>query len=305
MLSTSHHRGRDEHAARPRPPAGSGRSSATPSGSASGSARGLSIEPEIGLLRTADGGCRARGQRGDARVHRPPAPAARARPGGDAAAGAPAEREVAASELDLRQTTAERIARRGRPVLADAGGGCSTSRSCATARQSARELLETTRRLIEADVQPAAELVQVEANLVAKETARIGGERAPLRGPPGPGPGDRPGAGADRRAAAALGSVPQSCRPTKCRPPTRRRRFVAAALERRADLRAARERRQGGRDPAARRRERPEAPARPGLHPQLLGAGGGDGRGSFFSPLYRNVPGASSSLSARSCRGRR
>ena len=41
-----------------------------------------------------------------------------------------------------------------------------------------RELLETTRRLVEADVTPAADLIQLEADLVFREASRIDSERA-------------------------------------------------------------------------------------------------------------------------------
>jgi outer membrane protein TolC len=72
--------------------------------------------------------------------------------------------------------------------------------------------------------------------------------------------------------------------------------FVTAALERRADLRAARERRNAA--------EVLLRAADDGLKPRLdlvwipsyTGLVQGTDPGSFFSPLYRNVPGASSSF---------
>jgi outer membrane protein TolC len=74
-------------------------------------------------------------------------------------------------------------------------------------------------------------------------------------------------------------------------------RFVAAALERRADLQAARERRDAS--------EILRRAADQGLKPQLdlvvtpsyTGLVEGTDPGSFFTPLYRNVPGASAAFS--------
>ncbi len=160
----------------------------------------------------------------------------------------------------------------------------------------ARDLVETTRKLIEADVTPAAELVQVEANLVSKETARIAGEgdlfeaRQSL--------GREIGLEADRIAALPLPAEPFPALPAAAAPPAAEApRFVRAALERRIDLQAARER--GGATEALRRAA--ENALRPQLDvvftPSYSGLVQGTDPGSFFSPLYRNVPGASSALS--------
>lgn len=205
-----------------------------------------------------------------------------------------AEREVAASELDLRQTTAERML----TVVSQYWQTRATVLNLEILQENedrARELLETTRKLIEADVTPAAELVQVEANLVAAEASRIGGERLLFEAQRDLGRE----IGLDRAGIAAL-PLPADPFPTVVAAAVSAAadsdRFVAAALERRADLRAARERRDAA--------EVLLRAADDGLKPRLdlvwipsyTGLVEGTDAGSFFSPLYRNVPGASSSF---------
>ena len=87
-----------------------------------------------------------------------------------------AERELAASGLDLRQTVAQRVL----VVASQYWQVIAAEHNLKVLRvneQSSRELLENTRKLIQADQVPPAELVQLEANLAAAESARIGGER--------------------------------------------------------------------------------------------------------------------------------
>ncbi|HYG62448.1 MAG TPA: TolC family protein [Thermoanaerobaculia bacterium] len=205
-----------------------------------------------------------------------------------------AEREVAASELDLRQTTAERML----AVVSQYWQTRAAALNLEILQENedrSRELLETTRKLIEADVTPAAELVQVEANLVAAEASRIGGERLLFEAQRDLGRE----IGLDRASIAALRlptdpfpTVPAAAVPAA----SNGERFVAAALDRRADLRAARERRNAA--------EVLLRAADDGLKPRLdlvwipsyTGLVEGNDAGSFFSPLYRNVPGASSSF---------
>ena len=79
---------------------------------------------------------------------------------------------------------------------------------------------------------------------------------------------------------------------TRCHSARRRRRFVAEALARRADLRAARERRRSLEILRRAAAERLEAAARPGGRAHLSGRLDGSDAGGFFSPLFRNVPGA-------------
>jgi outer membrane protein TolC len=206
-----------------------------------------------------------------------------------------AEREVAASALDLEQTTAERTF----AVVSQywvARAEVDNLEILRANEESARALLETTRKLIESDVTPAAELVQVEANLVAAETARIGGERALFE--------------AQRDLGREIGLEPSQIAslpfpadpfpvvaPSAVPSASGAQGFVAAALERRADLQAARERRESA--------EILLRAADDGLQPQLdlvwtpsyTGLVQGDQADAFLSPLYRNVPGASSLVS--------
>lgn len=255
---------------------------------------GLSIEPELELLRTDPSGVGAVNLGTFSFTLRQPLLRGR----GWTATAAPersAERQVAAGELDVRQVTAERILLVGTRYWQARAAALNLAVLRET-EERARELLETTRKLIEADVTPAAELVQVEANLVSKETARIGGERALFAARQDLGRE----IGLDRAAIAALPipsdpfpAVPASSVPR----PEDADRFVTAALRRRADLLAARERR--GASEILRRA------ADNGLKPQLdlvltpsyTGLVEGTDPGSFFSPLYRNVPGASASFS--------
>ena len=215
-----------------------------------------------------------------------------------------AERQVFASELDLRQTTAERAL----AVVSQYWLARAALLNLAVLEESerrARELLETTRKLIEADVTPAADLVQVEANVVAKETARIGGEQdlfearqalgreiglpperiAGLPLPSDPFPVVL--ASAVPIAAVAAGGAEGADGPG----------WIARALERRADLQAARERRNAAEIllKAADNSLKPQLDLV--FTPSYSGLVQGAGTETFFSPLYRNVPGAGSLLS--------
>ncbi len=256
---------------------------------------GLSIEPQLELLRSEDAGAGPAANLGTF-AFQVRQPLLRGR--GRAATAAPelsAEREVAASELDLRQTTAARTL----AVVAQYWQTRAAVLNLEVLRASekgSRELLETTRRLIEADVTPAADLVQVEANLVAKETARIGGERSLFEARQDL--GRELGLETSRIAVLPFPSDPFPVVPASAvPPPAEEREFVTAALERRTDLQAARERRQGT--------EILLRAAGNALKPQLdlvftpsySGLVRGADASSFVSPLYRNVPGASSSLS--------
>lgn len=254
---------------------------------------GLSIEPELELLRTDETGAGAFNVGTFSFTVRQPLLRGRGRTA-TAAAERSAERQVAASELDVRQVTAERML----TVASRYWEARAAVLNLAILRETedrSRELLETTRKLIEADVTPAAEVVQVEANLAAKEAARIGGERTLFAARQSLGRE----IGLDRPAIAAL---PLPSDPFPALAPSAAElseidRFVAAALERRADLQAARERRSAS--------EILRRAADIGLRPQLdlvltpsyTGFVEGTDPASFFSPLYRNVPGASAELS--------
>lgn len=205
-----------------------------------------------------------------------------------------AEREVAASVLDVAQTTAERVlvmvsqywAARARALDLEILEASETS---------ARELLDTTRRLVEADQVPAAELVQLEANLAAKESTRIGGERAlfAARQDLGREIGLEPA----RIAALPLPVDPfPEVRPEEVPPPSAAGPFIATALRRRSDLRAARERKSGA--------EILLRAADDALKPRLdllfvptwFGVVDGGAAGDYLGALGRDVPGAGASL---------
>jgi outer membrane protein len=205
-----------------------------------------------------------------------------------------AEREVAASALDVEQTTAERVL----TVVSQywtARARVLDLEILAASEASSRELLETTRRLVEADQIPAAELVQLEANLASKESSRIGGERAlfAARQDLGREIGLEPA----RIAALPFPADPfPAVQPAEVPPPAEAGRFIDAALRRRADLRAARERKSGAEillraadDALKPRLDLLFVPAWTGL------VQGGD-TGDYFSSLGRNVPGAGASL---------
>lgn len=257
---------------------------------------GFSIAPELELVRTED----LSGAPGSVNVgtfsftFRQPLLRGRGRTA-TAAPELSAERQVAASELDLRQTTSERAR-----VVADqywrTRAALLDLEILQESEARARELLETTRKLIDADVTPAADLVQVEANVVAKETSRIGGERALFEARQAL--GREIGLTPERAAGLPLPSdafpaVTASALPAG----TEGARWIAWALERRADLQATRERRSA----AEILRRAAESSLQPQLDliftPSYSGLVEGTGTGTFFSPLYRNVPGASSSLS--------
>jgi outer membrane protein TolC len=250
---------------------------------------GFGLEPGLELLRTDAGGPGAVNLGTFSLTLRQPLLRGRGRTA-VAASELSAERNVAAGELDLRQVTAER-------VLAVASQYWLTRAAALNlgvlreTEDRARGLLETTRRLIEADVTPAAELVQVEANLAAKEAARIGGERDLFEARQSLGRE----IGLDRAAIAALElpsdafpALPSAAAPGAAE----ENRFVTAALERRADLLAARERRSAAEILLRAGGNGLEPQLDAVLTPSYSGLVAGNGPGSFFSPLYRNVPGA-------------
>jgi outer membrane protein TolC len=257
---------------------------------------GFSVEPELQLTRTEEGaaGAGAANLGTVAFTLRQPLLRGRGREV-NAAPERSAERQVAASELDLRQTTSERAL----TVISQYWQARAALLNLEILRESeerARDLFETTRKLIEADVTPAADLVQVEANVVAKETARIGGERAFFeeRQTLGREIGLEP----ERIAALPYPSDPfPTVSPSAVPSAADHRHWITRALERRADLRAAQERRSAAEflRKAAGNALKPQVDLL--FTPSYSGLVQGGGAGSFFSPLYRNVPGASSVFS--------
>src|SRR5215203_2457643 len=236
---------------------------------------GFSIEPDLQLTRTAGSDPGAVNLGTVALTLRQPLLRGRGR----AATAAPelsAERQVAASELDLRQTTSERAL----TVIAQywqARAGHLNLEILEESEARARDLLETTRKLIEADVTPAADLVQVEANVVAKETARIGGERDLFE--------------ARQALGREIGLPPESIA-TLPVPVDRFPIVSASAVPSTADhSRWVARAPECGRAPAEGRGKRPQAPARPGVHPELHGSGAGVGRRHLLLTSLQQRPG--------------
>lgn len=261
---------------------------------------GLSIEPRLQLLHSLDAASR-QGSVNTATLTfqiRQPLLRGRGRAATDAAELA-AAREVTATLLDLRHTVAQRILAVGSQywTVAAAAANLEVLRASET---SSSALLENTRKLIAADVVPAAELVQLEANLAAKQSSRIGGERQLFQARQDLGRQ----IGLDPAENARL-PVPSDAFPTLAVPPAAGAELAAPhadslvreALLRRADLQAARQRQ--------REAEILLLPARNALLPQLdlvlapgySGLAGGSSFGDLFAPLANHVPGASASLS--------
>lgn len=254
---------------------------------------GLSIEPEMSLTRTAaDDPAVNVGT--VAFTFRQPLLRGRGREV-TAAPELSAERQVFASELDLRQTTSERAL----AVVSQYWLTRAALMNLAILEESetrARELLETTRKLIEADVTPAADLVQVEANVVAKETARIGGEQDLFEARQAL--GREIGLPPERIAGLPLPSDPFPTVSASAVPDAADgTAWIARAQDRRADLQAARERRNAAEIllRAADNFLKPQLDLV--FTPSYSGLVQGAGTETFFSPLYRNVPGAGSLLS--------
>ncbi|HEX2643068.1 MAG TPA: TolC family protein [Thermoanaerobaculia bacterium] len=214
-----------------------------------------------------------------------------------------AERELAASRLDVRQTLSERVLTLLRQYWSYKAAALNLDILLESESRS-RELMETTRRLIEADVTPAAELVQIEANLAAQEASRIAGERDLFEARQSLGREiglDYREIGALDLPADAFPAVAASAVPAALPAPSQGApgidRYVAAALARRDDLRAARERQQGVEAliRAAENALKPQVDLV--FRPSYTGLVEGTGLGDFYSPLFRNVPGVSSSFS--------
>ncbi|MEM9596313.1 MAG: TolC family protein [Acidobacteriota bacterium] len=226
-----------------------------------------------------------------------------------------AERELTASHLDLAQTLADRLQAVTIQYWA-ARAAYLDLEILRTTEESSRNLLATTRRLVEADLTPSAELVQLEADLLSREVSRLSGEQAlyeamqrlgaaiglepdessrlplPAEGfPVVPAP-----EAADPRATGdgAGDDVPPTEAPRADDP--RRSILLRRALDFRADLRADAERLE-----AARLRL---LAADDALDPQLdlvftpsySGFTSGDGFGDYFGPLGDNIPGLSATF---------
>ncbi|HTG33399.1 MAG TPA: TolC family protein [Thermoanaerobaculia bacterium] len=201
-----------------------------------------------------------------------------------------AEREVVASGFDLRHTVAQRL----RVVVAQYWQVRAAEHNLDVLRvneRSSRDLLDNTRKLIQADQVPAADLVQLEANLAAAESARIGGERDLFAQRQDL--GREIGLGPSEIATLPLPSDPfPSLGPEQVPANTEARGFIELALRHRSDLEAARQRE----TELDLQRKAAENALKPQLDlilaPNYSGIAAGGGASDFLSPLYRNVPGA-------------
>ncbi len=201
------------------------------------------------------------------------------------------EREVEAATLDLEHTVALRLVAVVSQYWRTRAAALDLEVLRAT-EASSRELLANTRRLVAADVTPAAEIVQLEADLTSREVSRISGEQTLFRSRQDL--GREMGLEAARiRALPLPGDVFPSVADEAIPPAADA--LLAEALTRRADLAAARQRLAAG---ELRRRVADNA-----LKPQLdltvtpsysgLAEGGG---GTFYAPLFDNVPGLSTTV---------
>ncbi|HEX3553756.1 MAG TPA: TolC family protein [Thermoanaerobaculia bacterium] len=257
---------------------------------------GLSIEPQVGIVRSEDvtAGSGAANAGTVTFLVRQPLLRGRGRTA-TAAGELSAQRELAAAGLDVRHLTAQRLV----TVVSQYWTLEATARNLDVLRASeasSRSLLENTRKLIAADQVPAAELVQLEANLAAQESARIGGERQLFAARQDL--GREIGLDGAEIARLPLPADPFPAVPPEAVPPVTAGAgpYVAAALRQRADLRAARER-QAETEILRRAAENALLPQLDLLFsPGYSGLVTGADPASFFSPLYRNVPGASASV---------
>lgn len=253
---------------------------------------GLSLEPGVQLSRSADAGEETVNQATLFLTLRQPLLRDRGRPV-VAAGERAAERDLAAAEEDLRHTLAQRVLAVATRYWAVEAAVVNLEVLRAS-EASSRQLLATTRRLVAADVTPAAEIVQLEADLAFKESDRIGGERnlyqvlQEL--------GREMGLEALRTASLPLPADPFPGVAEGELPPPEAESFIRLAMARRADLAAARRRLEG-----AEILERAAANAlKPRLdllfEPSYSGLVAGSGFGDAFSPLTTNVPGLSTSV---------
>lgn len=203
-----------------------------------------------------------------------------------------AEYDLEAAHLDLAHATAERL-------LAVVSQYWSLKAALLnveilrSTEESSRALLETTRRLIEAHLTPAADLVQLEADLVLREANRIVGERSLFQELHQLGRE----LGLDTEQIAAL-ALPADPFPEVDRAgiPEDPSELMAMAVERRADLLAARERLAADekRLLAAQNALLPRLDLV--LTPSYSGLVEGAGTDDFISPLWDHVPGLSTSV---------
>jgi outer membrane protein len=205
-----------------------------------------------------------------------------------------AERRFLAADLDLSHRISERV----RAVTSQywqVVAAWHNLQILRTTEASARAFLDSNRRLVAADARPEAALVLLEADLADKESASLAGEQALFE--------------ARRNLALEIGLAPGEMNdlplPSEPLPdgagapvPAQEKapRFIAAALERRADLQAAQQRLESDRIllRAADNALRPRLDLV--LTPSWTGLVEGSELGALLSSGFDHVPGLSSSL---------
>jgi outer membrane protein len=256
---------------------------------------GLSVEPDLSLSRSEDTLAGGPGANVGTVGFTFRQPLLRGRGREAVAAGElSAERQLAASRIDVRQTVSERVLAVVFQYWNYKAAVLNLEILLETEARS-RELMATTRRLIESDITPAAELVLLEANLAAQETSRIAGERAVFAARQDLGRE----IGLDSRQIGGLPAPADDfpvVAPAEVPPATEMDRLIAGALARRDDLRAARERQESvvALLRAADNLMKPQLDLI--VRPSYSGFVAGTDPGDFYSPLFRNVPGLSTSF---------
>jgi outer membrane protein TolC len=159
--------------------------------------------------------------------------------------------------------------------------------------ESSRSLLDTTRRLIEAQLTPAAELVQLEADLALREANRIVGERNLFLAIQQL--GNELGLPAERIAELALPSDPFPPL-SRSEVPARASILLAEAEARRADLLAAQERLAAEQARLVSAEDALEPRLDLVFTPSYTGLEEGAGGEEYFAALWTDVPGLSTTL---------
>lgn len=208
-----------------------------------------------------------------------------------------AELELEASRLDLEHRIAERILAVVSQYWEVKAAALDLDILLET-EASSRELLETTRRLIAADLTPAAEIVQLEADLVSREENRIAGEQALFQARQDLGRS----IGLDAVAIRALplpGDPFPRVDPLEAPEPAQLDGILARARDQRADLKAAEKRVEASKVRRVAAENALEHQLDLVLTPSYSGLAEGAGTGDFFRPLYEEVPGLSASFGLR------
>jgi outer membrane protein TolC len=218
-------------------------------------------------------------------------PVLRGRGGGLAAAGEGAARESFRAATEDGRHAQARVAQQAMGAYWDYLAAFQRLGVYREAESRAQLLVDETRRLVAADERPASDLAQLTANVATKRATRINAEQALVeaRQRLGSAMAVSPEESAALQAPATHFPDPAVLSPAELQ-------GVTGALERRADLAAARVRtRAAGINSAAARRElRPRLDLRVGVG--YSGSTPGGGMGELVSPLYDNVAGLNTSL---------